>query len=93
MLPSQVCFAAARTQSIIFASLHILPIMQGKASATFLELNGILLFDLVAVVIAIWLDAAFICLRKHDITCNTHVLEHSTMPMIRCYGLPCVSLL
>jgi len=75
MLPSQVCFAAARTQSIVLASLHIFPIMQGKACATFLELNGILVFDLVAIVIAIWLDAALICLRKHDITCNIHVLD------------------
>jgi len=91
MLPSQVCFAAARTQSIIFASLHIFPVMQGKACATLLELNGILVFDLVAVVIAIWLDTAFICLGKHDITCNTHILEQSIMPMICCYGLPCVS--
>jgi len=82
MLPSQVCFAAARTQSIILASLHIFPIMQGKACATFLELNGILVFNFVAIVVAIWLDAALICLRKHDITYNTYVLEHSIMQII-----------
>lgn len=91
MLPSQVCFATARTQSIVLASLHIFPIMQGKACATFLQLNGILVFDLVAVVIAIWLDTALIRLGKHDVTYNTHVLEHSIMAMICFYGLPCVS--
>ena len=68
MLPPQICFATAGTQSVILAGLNIFAIMQGKACAALLQLNGILVLDLVAVVNAIWLDAALVRLRQHDIT-------------------------
>lgn len=68
MLPPQICFATAGTQSIILAGLNIFAIMQGKACPALLQLNGILVLDLVAIVNAIWLDAALVRLRQHDIT-------------------------
>lgn len=62
MLATQICFTAARPQSIVLISLNLLAIMQGEACATSLQLNGILFFYSVTIVVPLWLDTGFVCL-------------------------------
>ena len=70
MLPAQICLAASRAQSPVLAGLHILAVMQGKASASLLELDGVLVLDWLAIVVPVWLDTALVRLSQQDVTCT-----------------------